>query len=218
MSKHTIEFREIIEIEPYKSELEKILNSYTIEVEEHRNILNEKIINHFMFYEIGILPTSKFLFNFNKKLHEIMPYYNQLYKSENLEYNPLYNIELIETFKNTKNETGKNINNGTSTSINNSDNVNIYSDTPNTELSVDDIKTNKYATNTAYNNSVDNNSNTVQSNTDIERLSTDDYVRETKGSSAGLSFSKAIAQWRDVMINIDMMIIDELEELFLQIY
>lgn len=218
MAKYTIEFREILNNEPFKTEINNILNSYAIELEEHRKELNEKIINHFMFYEIGVLPSSKFLFNFNKKLHEIMPYYNQLYKSENLEYNPLYNIELTETFKNNKSEIGKNMNKGKSSSINNSDDVNIFSDTPNTELSIDDIKNNKYATTTAYNNSVGNNSNSIESNQDVENSIVDEYIRETKGSSAGLSFSRAIEQWRNVMINIDMMIIEELEILFLQIW
>ena len=64
-----------------------------------------------------------------------------------------------------------------------------------------------------------NNSNsTTSQNFSNSGNTTESYVRKTLGSSAGLPFSKAIKQWRDIMINIDMQIINELKNNFMLIW
>lgn len=65
------------------------LNNYPIFDESHRAILNNKIIRHYYFREICCDSPERFNFYLETKMDEIMPYYNQLYKSELLEYNPL---------------------------------------------------------------------------------------------------------------------------------
>lgn len=65
------------------------LNNYPIFDEGHRAILNNKIIRHYYFREICCDSPERFNFYLETKMNEIMPYYNQLYKSELLEYNPL---------------------------------------------------------------------------------------------------------------------------------
>lgn len=65
------------------------LNNYPIFDEGHRAILNNKIIRHYYFREICCDSPERFNFYLETKMAEIMPYYNQLYKSELLEYNPL---------------------------------------------------------------------------------------------------------------------------------
>lgn len=65
------------------------LNNYPIFDEGHRAILNNKIIRHYYFREICCDSPERFNFYLETKMSEIMPYYNQLYKSELLEYNPL---------------------------------------------------------------------------------------------------------------------------------
>lgn len=65
------------------------LNNYPIFDEGHRTILNNKIIRHYYFREICCDSPERFNFYLETKMDEIMPYYNQLYKSELLEYNPL---------------------------------------------------------------------------------------------------------------------------------
>lgn len=65
------------------------LNNYPIFDEGHRAILNNKIIRHYYFREICCDSPERFNFYLETKMDEIMPYYNQLYKSELLEYNPL---------------------------------------------------------------------------------------------------------------------------------
>ena len=67
------------------------LNDYPIYDEDYRQVLNNKIINHFYLREIGAETPDRFNFYLGRKMQEIMPYYNQMYKSELLEFDPLAN-------------------------------------------------------------------------------------------------------------------------------
>lgn len=83
MSEYTIEIRELINANyPFA------LHDYPIFNEEYRDYLNSKILSHFYFREIGAETPDRFNFYLRTKMHEIMPYYNQLYKSELLKFNP----------------------------------------------------------------------------------------------------------------------------------
>lgn len=67
------------------------LNDYPIYDESYRQVLNNKIINHFYLREIGAETPDRFNFYLGRKMQEIMPYYNQMYKSELLQFDPLSN-------------------------------------------------------------------------------------------------------------------------------
>ena len=71
------------------------LNSYPIFEEEYRQRLNTKIIDHYYFNEINGTP-DRFSFYLRRKLNEVMPYFNQLYQSECIKFNPLYNSYVRE--------------------------------------------------------------------------------------------------------------------------
>ena len=55
----------------------------------HRKELNDKIIEHYYFREIGAETPDRFNFYLRRKMREIMPYYNQLYISEMIKFDPL---------------------------------------------------------------------------------------------------------------------------------
>lgn len=65
------------------------LNDYPIFNEDYRPILNQKIIEHFYFREIGFETPDRFNHYLHMSMHENMPYFNQLYKSELLKFDPL---------------------------------------------------------------------------------------------------------------------------------
>lgn len=88
MSKYTTELRYLIE-----SNFDLGLDDYPIFDESYRQLLNEKIINHYYFREIGMETAELFKRYLNQTMREIMPYYNQLYKSELLDFNPFYNVD-----------------------------------------------------------------------------------------------------------------------------
>lgn len=88
MSKYTTELRYLIE-----NDFDIGLKNYPIFDENYRKLLNQKIINHYYFREIGMETAELFKRYLNTTMNEIMPYYNQLYKSELLEFNPFYNVD-----------------------------------------------------------------------------------------------------------------------------
>ena len=92
MSKYTTELRYLIE-----SNFDLGLDDYPIFDENYRELLNQKIINHYYFREIGMETAELFKRYLNQTMREIMPYYNQLYKSELLEFNPFYNVDKTVT-------------------------------------------------------------------------------------------------------------------------
>lgn len=57
--------------------------------EAYRIALERKIIENLWDYEIGVTPYARWKLLFMRKLRNIMPYYNQLYKSAMLEFDPL---------------------------------------------------------------------------------------------------------------------------------
>lgn len=65
--------------------------------ESYRNVLCTKILKHYYTREICEETVGLWKFRLDAKLNEIMPYYNQLYKSELLNFNPLYDIDIKTT-------------------------------------------------------------------------------------------------------------------------
>jgi len=84
----------------------KIIGNYPIFDEAYREVLNRKIIKHFYTQEIGYETVGLWRLKLNTRMNEIMPYYNQLYKSELLEFNPLYDYGFTRTYS--KAENGEN--------------------------------------------------------------------------------------------------------------
>nr|DAJ97953.1 MAG TPA: Lower collar protein [Caudoviricetes sp.] len=198
----------------------KIFNfSFPIFDENYRTILEKKILKHFYTREICEETAGLWKLRLDTKLNEIMPYYNKLYKSEMLEFNPLYTANLTRT-KKTDYDSNRNINNnGTvnSTSNNNNVSVELYSDTPQGALT--GIENETYLTNARKTTDNGNSSSsTTNSDSGTDALnSTEDYLETVIGFEGG-SASDLLIKYRDTFLNIDMMIIEDLETLFFQLW
>lgn len=91
----------------YTIELYKLVNSgynifddsWNTVVKSHKEELCDKILRRYWFYEIGQETPDRFKHYLNEHLARIMPYYNQLYKSELLELKPLYDKYMEEEGK-----------------------------------------------------------------------------------------------------------------------
>ena len=114
MSKYTTEVRFICEVNSGLNEsvgyskIEDVITGaipkifdfdFPIFDENYRTVLEKKILKHFYTREIGEETTGLWKLRLDTKLNEIMPYYNKLYKSELLEFNPLYTANLTRTNK-----------------------------------------------------------------------------------------------------------------------
>lgn len=194
------------------------LKDYPIYDEKHRQELNEKIINHYYFREIGFETAEMFKRKLNIKMKEIMPFYNQKYKSEDVEFNPLYNIELHETYTENRENVGESTSNLDTINSSKEGTINVEADTPQGSITIDEIRENKYASKTNNNQNENINNGNSKSINNSKENGKNTYSKDTIGSSAGLSFSHAIGQWREIMINIDMEIIAELSDLFMNVW
>jgi len=76
-------------------------NSLVFHDEETKARLLPKILIHYYQREIGFETVGLWKLKLNQKLREILPYYNQLYESEELEYNPLQNVSNTHTHRGT---------------------------------------------------------------------------------------------------------------------
>lgn len=128
MSKYTTEVRFICES---KSGLEEskgassvdevIANSwskiFTSKVsffdEAYRSVLCQKILKHYYLREIGAETVGIWMLWMNTRLEEIMPYYNQLYESAKIEFDPMHDVDL--TRKHERNVDGTSKEEGTRT-------------------------------------------------------------------------------------------------------
>lgn len=79
--------------------------NYPIYDEDYRSVLETKILKHYYTREIGLETVGLWKLKLNTKMNEIMPYYNQLYKSALLEFNPMYTTDL---YKDGNRDTGGN--------------------------------------------------------------------------------------------------------------
>lgn len=60
---------------------------------EDRQELFRKILEHYWEYEIGAMTPADFIRRLNRKLREVMPYYNQLYATEKVKFDPLIDVD-----------------------------------------------------------------------------------------------------------------------------
>ena len=195
------------------------LDSYPIFDENYRETLNNNILNHYLMNEIGFETAELFKFYLNQKMNEIMPYYNILYsKQHTLIENFDANVNLTETF-NRDNKTDTNTSSTSqSTSNGNSKSKNLYQDTPQGEIKNADIENYEYATNITLDKNETSNKINDTSSSDGTANTTENYIKTIIGNNGKLYGFEIISAIKDNLMNIDLMVINELNELFMGIY
>ena len=223
MSKYTTEVRFICETfsgldeskgcfninEIIEQSRNKIFNfDYPIFDETYRGVIETKILKHYYTREIGLETVGLWLHKLDVKMNEIMPYYNQLYKSCLLEFNPFYNTDFTTKRDIKTNEKG----NSKDETNTNTKQWELYSDTP--QGSVKNLENETYLTNATKNTGDGNTLNKGETNVD----NVQDYLETVKGKVGGENYSSLLEQYRKTFLNIDMMIIDDLSDLFMNIW
>lgn len=124
---------------------------------EYKVVLCTKILKHYWMREIGCETVGLWLHYLNTRLGEIMPYYNKLYESAAMEFDPLNDYDITHTSNRTTDGNTNSTNNGeakdvvsgttegentsrntgttSSTAENTGQSINKFSDTPQGELS-----------------------------------------------------------------------------------
>ena len=277
MSKYTTQVRHICDSLANMSESSQYYNTaetielarplifnfdYPIFDNNYKKVLETKIIKRYYTREIGEETYGLWKFRLDTRLNEIMPFYNKLYESELLEFNPFYDVDVttsrnIEGTGNTdKDGTRKDVTTGTNGSVGNvtsSDNGSIHdvsvdsredwdlhSDTPQGSISKIKNSDNMYLTDaknmtkdgTVTSDSESSNRGVVDTVVDstINRNldgsfkensimnTTENYLETVKGKRGGQSYMELLLKYRKTFINIDMMILEDLSDLFMNLW
>lgn len=272
MSKYTTEVRFICEtaagLDESKgySDIETIIAaarskifdfSYPLFDQNYKSVIETKILRHFYTREIGAETVGLWKHFLSRKLNEIMPYYNKLYQSELLEFNPFYDVDYTrEGSRDNEGETNKTDSenstrnkNGSGSSIDSgterlnikdepkSDAWEYFSDTP--QGGVDGLASMEYLTNATHSTASGSGSNRDDvttfgkkvNTTDTESetgsrtgtgketsTTTEEYLERVHGKQGTTPYSELLQKYRETFLNIDMMVIDELEPLFMGLW
>jgi hypothetical protein len=211
MSNYTTELRKIDE-----RLIDDALSHYDIFSEDYRSTLNNKIKNHFWFNEIGHETIDIFLFQLKVKMNEIMPYYNQMYEAELVKRDPFLTVRMSSknTSTGSTSTSAESNESGTSSSSTDAKSRAVQSETPQVMLSGNG----DYATGAADSTSLTG----VKSSSEGSgrQSSTSSSDGSGTGTQEGFSGSMAslIQAHRDAIVNIDMMVIAQLEPLFMVVW
>ena len=209
LQNYTMNLYEIINNFYTRSEVESWFKDYELEdflTQEQINVITEsglwnkdklatKIVDHYLFSQIGFETMALFKQRVKITMKEIMESKLPLIYSSAIQYDPLVNVDYTETFERSIENQG------------NSSGLNVGSDTPQGQINKSEILQGKYAT------------GTNASEAEAENNTDENYTKRVKGNSGvSATAQRMIGQFRDNIRAIDKEIIDELEDLFMIIY
>lgn len=192
-------------------------NGKTCTVDFDKDRLQDKIVNHYRFRQIGFETVGRFKHYLKTRMQEIMPYYVQVYefdaKFRNIE-DPLESYNLVETFQQETNGSGRITGTNSSETSGSSENLSKFSDTPQGAIqNLDNYMTN--ATQLAGSDSGTSSGSSEQSSEDTGTTS---HTLTRKGNIGVQPLGGEVMNIRSAFINIDLQIIEELADLFLKVY
>ena len=211
---------------------------FYIDDEDAKTKFEEKFMLYYWNCEIGFETFARFQKALQARLTIKMPYYQQLYATElaSKDISFLLNKDLRETFTReiaTENETTGT--NNTKQTSNNESSLNQEGTTTNThkESSIrDGVSTSSLVDGYLTGVSSDNGSNSTTGTTNsTDNLTSEGTLSQTEngktiektdllsqGNIGITSSAELLQKWRDVLINIDEIIIEDCRDLFMRIY
>lgn len=230
--------------------LEKIFSfNFPIFDEAYRPVLETKILKHYYTREIAAETFGLWQMWLDTRLNEIMPYYNKLYESELLEFNPFYDVDYTKTGNRegdntgTVGDDGTKRGTGTITRTNDLTETTNMSDAPKNETweefsdtpqgALTGVRNMNYLTtarhitedgtgsstkgtvaNTGTVTDTRNTTDTEENTRTYNLNNTEEYLEHIVGKMSGTSYSKLLEEYRKALLNIDMLIIRDLRDLF----
>ena len=222
--------------------------SFPIFDENYRKVLCINIIKHFYTREICAETVGRWKLFLDSKMNLIMDKYNKLYKINLTDFNPLYDVDYSRTYTKGNEGKQKNdaVSTITTTDKSTSDNTSSqegtaeteggsksgFSDTPQGALT--GVESGTYLTNatvsstdsttessqeiTGHNVSDSTSKETGGSTNTIDINNIEKYTEHVIGQNGSVTYGTMIKDFRENMIDVDCMIIEELEPLFMGIY
>lgn len=228
MATFTMELRELIQM---RGDDHIGLSDYPLFDESYRDELNKRIVDHYYFHEIGYETAEMFIHFMGERMRLIMPPMNKLYLTTLMEIDPLTTMRIRTTSKNEREASGEltrditqntdNKSQATGKSVADSKSRAVSSTFPQTMLSENqDYATG--ATDTIGNSTTDTNGSET-SNSKSTGAHTQSDSEQSTGNSDTLmegftgSMADLIVKYRNSIINVDAMIIEQLSDLFMSL-
>lgn len=187
-----------------------------------RSELNNKILNHYRFQEIGQETVGRWLFELKTALHEIMPYYNQLFYSADQDFNPIYNVDYKKTIMGSQNANSNTTSTGNDSTTNEEFTKSVNSRTPQDLLNISntDIDSVNYADNADWGKASGTTTGTNTTTGNASSNGSTSSIETTKGNFGVVSAQDLIIKYRETIINIEQQIINDprIKELFMLIF
>ena len=228
MASYTIKLRKVIEFYG-REEVESWFKDYELEdyltpeqitsiVQAgiwNKNKLAKKIVDHYYMREIGFETPALFENRIKARMQELMESYLPVIYSNSIKFDPLVNVDFTEEFQ--REIEGSAQNSGSSNSESNSSGLGIVNNTPQTNITKQDLESGVYASSVSQNdNSISDETNTQSQGTSN---SLENYIKKTKGNSGVSATAQAlIKQYRDIIRAVDREIIENLNDLFMGLY
>lgn len=166
-----------------------------------KKVFERKVIDHYYFRQIGQETVGRFLHCFRSRIRDIMPYYVQLYESEKYMKeidDPFATVDFTETFESEHS--------GTDNRTSAEDREHRFSSTPQGSISNLD----SYMTEASRDGATNNDT--------LESTGTVKHTLTKKGAMGVTTFGHDMIEYRQSFLNIDLMVINELNDLFLGVY
>ena len=204
MATYTIELRTLAN-NPFTQPFNFEYDFYTDDLTMKKDF-EQKFINHYYFHEIGCETFDRWQHMLKARLNLKMPYYKQLYESEleSKKLNFMLNKDLKETFIREVNEESQSNSQSTGTGTFKESSLN------------DGVA----VVNLSEGNQTTENTNT--STGDVSSEGTNKQLEKTELISQGnigvTSTAQLLKEWREVMINLNQIIVEDCQDLFINIY
>lgn len=157
--------------------------------------LARKIVDHYYMYESGLETPAGFKNEAKVAMQEIMEEKLPLIYSASIKYDPLVNVDFVESYEGNTSGSTSNSGNGTT----------LSSDTPQGKVSKSQILSGDYVSNASG----------TEYKGDSRNNESQNYTKTTKGNSGvSATAQKMIEQYRDNIIMIDRDIIKDLARIF----
>ena len=244
-AKYTVMLKSLIDSPDVKPLLDKALSTYPLFTPVNnedvkaliptREQLNQKLLNHYKYREIGFETVGRFLEELEIAMNEIMPYYNQLYKSVEIMAlidDPFGNVDVMETFEQTSTDNSSSSSSGSgSSTASDSSTINsktrsLASTMPQGNISVEDMESVSHADNANWGKDSSTSSGSSQGSSTSSSQGTSESrgtVKHTftkKGNQGVNTYAHDMTELRETFLNVTAQIIDDvhIRELFLNVF
>lgn len=243
-AKYTEVLKNLLDNPEAKAAIDKALSTYPLYKPEKvydlvpdREELNNRLLNHYKYREIGFETVGRFLDELQITMSEIMPRYNELFKTVVMMAelpSPFDNVDVTETFSETRTETGGTETASTASDTTNTEN-NVTSDskqvqtqTPqgNINIPASNIDTVPYAdqVNWGKDNSISGGSSTSNGETTTstanESTGTTEHTYTKKGNQGVNTYAHDMLEFRTQIIDVVDQIVNDprINELFMLVW